>query len=142
MTILPISDSRVLVSITANELNRYSITFDTMSVNDSATRILLGDLFSVLSHMKLRHFGDRAVIDCMTRSNGSCDMLFTLTPPVRWLFENLDDLLFSATAGVLPKQTYTIKQYGAHWLVTPQKPLSDAESLLLSEFGTPISESF
>jgi len=140
MTLTPISNRCIFATLTSKELSRYSISLNSMSVDNSATRIMLGDLLSILSHMGMRSFGDSVTIDCLAHPNGNCGMIFTVCPPVRWIFNTLDDLLFAAQSGVLPKCDYTIKAYDSRWLLTPQRPLSRQETVTLSEFGTPVSD--
>ena len=140
MTLEPIGRNSIRATLTADEMSGYHIDFGSMSVSDNATRTLLSDMLSVIEHMGLRHFGDRVTVECRQHSDGGCDMLFTVSPPTRWLFESCDDLFFAIRCKALPKQSCAIVRQGNGWLLTPKYELSSQESALLSEFCTPLTD--
>lgn len=137
MTLESIDRSSIIATLTADELSGYRIDFDTMSVSDSATRTLLGDMLSVMEHMGLRHFGDMVTVECHQLFDGGCSILFTVCAPTRWLFDCCDDLLFAVRCGALPKQKYCLERRVSGWLLTPQCRLSADEAMLLAEFAAP-----
>jgi len=96
-------------------------------------------MLSVMSHMGLRRFGDRVTIECRPHADGGCDMLFVVSPPVKWLFEKGDDLLSAMRAGALPDQPSSLEKSDDGWLLTFLKELSPEEAALLAEFCTPLN---
>lgn len=140
MTFRSIGENNILATLTADEMSGYRISFDSMSLSDDATRIMLDDMLSVMEHMGLRHFGDRVTVECRSTSDGGCRMLFTVRSAAHYRFESCDDVLFAARSGALPCQPCSILPDGDGWLLIPHSELTGDARLLLMEFCTTSAE--
>lgn len=140
MTFRSIGENNILATLTADDMSGYHISFDSMSVSDSATRIMLDDLLRVMEHMGFRRPGDRVTVECRGTSDGGCRMLFTVCHTAHYRFESCEDILFAARSGAIPHRSCSIQPDGSGYILIPQCELTDAAHLLLMEFCTTAAE--
>lgn len=141
MTFRSIGENNILATLTAAEMNGYRIDFESMSVSDAATRIMLDDMLKVMEHMGLRQLGDRVTVECRSTSDGGCCMLFTIRHAAHYRFESCEDILFAARSGAIPKcSPCSILPDGSGWLLIPHSELTVDDRLRLMEFCTTAAE--
>lgn len=137
MMIETCSNARLLVTLEADELRGYGISFRRMNLCDGATRTMLRDLLSVMTHLGLRRENQPTQVECAPNGLGGCSLLLgTLTgSDETYRFADSDDVIAAAQSDALPDGFSLTRETGGGWLLSPDRPLGKADAALLREFG-------
>ena len=108
--------NHAVVSVSRDELDRYGVEFENMSLSDRPTRVMIGDMLRMLGHMGVigtdTHGGqnrDEITIECAQSESGGCVMLFRRDEAEAArgdnvvIFSDINALCDAALAGALTK---------------------------------------
>ena len=123
---------RVLVTVEAEELSGYGVTFGAMSLGDGPTRRLLRDLLSLVTRMGLRDEGERVRVDCTSTGSGGCALLISREEGEKYMFDSSDDIISAYMAGALPAGS--ARREGGRWVFRPEQAASGRQRRMLVEF--------
>lgn len=123
---------RVLVTMEADELDGYGVTFSAMSLCDPPTRALLNDLLSMVTRMGIRGQGEQVQVDCVQTGKGGCALLISKVTEHEYHFGSSDDIIHAYLAGALPDGTVERMEDG--WRFRPYGTVSRGQMRMLNEF--------
>ncbi len=132
------SSGRVLVTMDADELDGYGVSFGDMNLTDRPTRALLRDLVSMVTRMGLRSEGEQIQVDCAPAGEGGCTLLISPVTAREYVFESSDDIISAYIAGVLPEGIVQRREEG--WLLRGKAPARPWQRRILDEYCTPESQ--
>lgn len=137
---------RAVAILSGEELLRYGIDYDEMSLADSGTRLMIGDVLAVLRHMGI--IGDpsdrrsRVTIDCARGISGDCTLFFgihTLSGGRTLRFSGAGAVFRAALAGAFAGGTALVPD-GAGYLLELPADIEWWREGLLREFADDIRD--
>ncbi len=69
----------MVITLSGEELADYGVSFESMSLDDPGTRIMLRDMLNLMEHMKLKSVGEQVHIDCAKGEMGGCVLVLGST---------------------------------------------------------------
>ncbi len=151
MILETLNDNIMLVELTSDEMEKFHITYDSLSDSNESTQVAIKNLLQRVDVDNRISKGERVVVEALPTENGGCFFIFTFTKPPKKRYkvkkndtslifkaECLNDFLdFISTAKsnvISDQKCHAYEMKNCFYLFIPKT--NDRINAVVSEFGT------